>query len=118
MGKIEIEGMEFFAYHGHYEAEQIVGNKFLVDVMVETKMDVPAKTDDLHDAVDYQKIYKLTKREMGLKSHLLENIANRILQAIVEEFKQISKIKVKVSKLNPPMGGKINAVSVTMERDV
>jgi dihydroneopterin aldolase len=78
----------------------------------------PAKSDNLKDAVDYQKIYRLIKKEMGMKSHLLENIAQRIIDAITEYTKKISKIKVKVSKMNPPMGGKINCVSVTMEKDI
>ena len=116
MGKIEIEGMEFFAYHGHYEAEQIVGNRFLVDIMVETDTNKPSQSDNLVDAVDYQKIYQLIKKEMVEKSHLLEHIVNRIIESIISEFKQINFIRVKVSKMNPPMGGKIKKVSVTLER--
>jgi 7,8-dihydroneopterin aldolase/epimerase/oxygenase len=116
MGKIEIEGMEFFAYHGHFKAEQIVGNRFLVDIAVETDTSGPEKTDRLDDAVDYQLIYKLVKREMGEKSHLLENIAGRIIQAVSEKFNKLEHIKVKVSKMNPPMGGKMEKVSVTLEK--
>ena len=116
MGKIEIEGMEFFAYHGHYKAEQIVGNRFLVDISVETNTDVAAKSDDLEDAVDYQKIYKLVKKEMAEKSHLLEHIAQRIINTVTDNFKQIYNIRVKISKMNPPMGGMIKKVSVTLEK--
>ena len=116
MGKIEIEGMEFFAYHGHYKTEQIVGNRFLVDISVETDTNAAAKSDDLENAVDYQKIYKLVKKEMSEKSHLLEHIAQRIINVVTDHFKQISNIRVKVSKMNPPMGGVIKKVSVTLEK--
>ena len=73
--------MEFYAFHGHYKEEQIVGNKFLVDVIIDTDMTLPANTDDLADAVNYQVAYKLIQREMNVKSKLLENIAKRILDA-------------------------------------
>ena len=44
MGLIEIEGMEFYAYHGHFKEEQVVGNKFLVNVSIETDCEKAAKS--------------------------------------------------------------------------
>jgi len=116
MGKIHIENMEFYAFHGHFREEQKVGNKFLVDLIMETDMDIPAGSDNLKDAVNYQRAYQIVKIEMEKKSHLLEHIAGRIISAIYAEMEGIRKIRVKVSKINPPMGGKIGAVSVIMER--
>ena len=116
MGIIRIEDMEFYAFHGHYREEQIVGNKFLVDLTIETAMEIPRSTDNLKDAVNYQKAYQIIKQQMGEKSHLLEHIAGRILDALYSELEGIKKVTVKVSKLNPPMGGKIGSVSVVMSR--
>jgi dihydroneopterin aldolase len=116
MGQIHIENMEFYAFHGHYREEQIVGNKFLVDLTIDTDMQVPSESDNLKDAVNYQRAYQIVKGEMEKKSHLLEHIAGRIITAIYAEMEGIRKITVKVSKINPPMGGKIGAVSVIMER--
>ncbi len=116
MGLIKIENMEFYAYHGHFKEEQIVGNRFLVDLTIETDMQVPAKSDDLNDALDYQKAYNIVKVEMQTKSHLLENIAGRILDTLYNNFSTIKKAEVKVSKMNPPMGGKMERVSVTLSR--
>ena len=116
MGLIQIEGMEFYAFHGHYREEQIVGNKFLVDLTIETSMDIPRSTDNLKDAVNYQKAYQVVKKQMEEKSHLLEHIAGRILDALYSELEGIKKATVKVSKMNPPMGGKIGSVSVVMSR--
>jgi dihydroneopterin aldolase len=116
MGLIEIEGMEFYAYHGHFEQEQVVGNKFLLNVSIETNCTLAGKTDHLNDALDYQKVYTLIKEEMEVKSYLLENICSRILDRLYSEFNCIQKATIKVSKLNPPMGGQINKVSVTMSR--
>jgi dihydroneopterin aldolase len=116
MGLIKIENMEFYAFHGHFKEEQIVGNRFLVDLTIETDMTVPAQSDNLKDAVNYQKAYQIIKTQMSKKSYLLENIAGRILDALFEELEGIKKASVKVSKMNPPMGGKIGSVSVIMER--
>jgi len=116
MGLIQIENMEFYAFHGHYKEEQIVGNRFLVDLTIETDMSIPSKSDNLKDAVNYQKAYQIVKTEMERKSHLLENIAGRILDALYAEMTGIKKATIKVSKLNPPIGGRIGSVSIVMEK--
>ena len=116
MGVIEIEGMEFYAYHGHFAVEQVVGNRFIVDLTLSTDCDRAAKSDDLSDAMDYQALYLIVKEEMQIKSHLLEHVAGRILDRLCSSYKMIQHVKVKISKLNPPMGGQIKKVSVLMER--
>ncbi len=116
MGLIHIENMEFYAYHGHFREERIVGNKFMVDLTLETDMAKPAQSDDINDAVNYQRAYQIIKEQMEIKSHLLENIGKRILDALYEEFSNISRAEVKVSKMNPPIGGKVEKVSVRMSR--
>lgn len=116
MGLIQIENMEFYSFHGHFKEERIVGNKFLVNLTIETDMKVPAVSDNLRDAVNYQRAYEIVKQQMELKSHLLEHIAGRIIDALYAELNGIIKITVKLSKMNPPMGGKIGSVSVVMTR--
>ena len=113
---IQIENMEFYSFHGHFREERIVGNKFLVDLTIETDMKMPQASDNLKDAVNYQRIYEIVKMQMEMKSHLLEHIAGRILDAIYAEMGGITKVIVKVSKMNPPMGGKIGSVSVVISR--
>ena len=108
--------MEFYSYHGHYEEERIVGNRFLVDLTMYTDCTKAAKTDKLKDALDYQKAYDVVKDQMKFKSYLLEHIAGRILDTLFIHFPELDSAEVKVSKLNPPMGGKINAVSVALQR--
>lgn len=116
MGLIQIEGMEFYAFHGHFKEEQIVGNRFLVDLTIEADMEKAMESDSLKDAVNYQRACEIVRQQMGKKSHLLEHIAGRIVEALFAEMKGIRKITVKVSKMNPPMGGKIHSVSVVMSR--
>ena len=116
MGLIRIEDMEFYAFHGHFREEQIVGNHFMVDVEIETDTVKAGSSDDLRDTLNYQKAYLIIKREMETKSHLLEHIATRILDALYNELSGITRAKVKVSKLNPVMGGRIGRVSVEIGR--
>jgi dihydroneopterin aldolase len=116
MGLIQIENMEFYSFHGHFKEERIVGNKFIVDLTIETDMKVPAESDNLKDAVNYQRVYEIVKQQMEMKSYLLEHIAGRILDSVYAEMKGITKATVKVSKMNPPMGGKIGSVSIVITK--
>ncbi|MCK9327388.1 MAG: dihydroneopterin aldolase [Bacteroidales bacterium] len=118
MGLIRIEQMEFYSFHGCYEEERIVGNRFIVDLEMEADCTLPATSDRIKDALNYQVAYKLVKEQMQEKSYLLEHLAARILDTLFAHFEQLERATVKVTKLNPPMGGKIGAVSVELSREV
>jgi dihydroneopterin aldolase len=110
MGKIFLEGIELFAYHGCYKEEQIIGTRFSVDLLVETDTTKAEEGDHLHDTVSYVHLYQLVKKEMEQKSHLLEHVAKRIMDSIRDQFPQITSIELKINKLNPPVGGKMKQV--------
>ena len=114
MSIISIERMEFFAYHGCFEEEQIIGTNFLVDLFIEIETIEAEKTDDLCKTINYQSIYLLVKKEMQQKSKLLEHLGRRILTSLKTEFPEIIDATVKISKLNPPLGGKMQNVSLTI----
>jgi dihydroneopterin aldolase len=116
MGLIRIEDMEFYAFHGHYREEQIVGSHFMVDVEIETDTEIAGESDDLADTLNYQTAYTIVRREMEKTSNLLEHIARRILDALYYELKGIKKVTVRVSKMNPVLGGRIGRVSVEITR--
>lgn len=113
---IELVNMEFYAYHGCFREEQIIGNKFIVTLTVETDLSIPAESDELSDAVNYQELYKLVKKEMEITSKLLEHVAKRIVVSIHQSFPAIKKITVSISKLNPPVGGKVEASRVVLTK--
>jgi len=115
MAIIQIEGMEFYAFHGHFEVEKVAGNRFLVNLTIEADCSKAAQSDRLEDTLDYQKAYLAVREEMAIPSDLLEHVAQRIISRIRTEFPEAGKVKVKVSKMNPPMGGQIEKVSVTLE---
>ncbi len=115
-GIIEIEDMEFYAYHGCFEAEQVVGNKFIVYACIRYDCGNAAQSDRIADALSYQTAYEIIAREMMKNSHLLENVAARMIEAIYAAFPEALHVKIKISKLNPPIGGKVGSTSLTLEK--
>lgn len=106
LGVMELNGMEFHAFHGCLERERREGNLFVVDFKGFYHLGAAARSDRLEDAADYSVIYQLVAREMEQPSALLEHLASRIARAIRASFPEaFSKIEVRVSKLNPPVGG-------------
>ncbi len=114
MSVISIEGMEFFAYHGCFKEEQVIGTKFLIDLFLETDTTEAEKTDNLHDTVNYQLVYQLVKKEMETTSKLLEHVGRRVLDRIQKEFPEVTHARIKIRKLNPPLGGKMDFVSLEL----
>jgi len=115
MSIISVEGMEFFAYHGCFKEEQIIGTKFIVDIHIEANTSIAEKTDDLTKTINYQTVFLLVKKEMQEKSKLLEHVGRRILNSLKAEFNEIETAQLKISKMNPPLGGKIRNVSLTLD---
>lgn len=112
---IELENMEFYAFHGCYEQEKIVGNRFIVDLKFTLDATVAASSDNVADTVSYLDVYGVVKREMEITSDILENVADRILASLAGAFPAIESMSVKISKMTPPLGGQIERVSVAMD---
>ncbi len=113
---IELEEMVFYAYHGCFKEEQVVGNSFIVNISLETEVSKPMLTDNIKDALNYVNVYNAVKEEMAINSHLLEHLTARIINRLFEQFPAIMHATVKVSKMNPPMGGQMKSVSITLKR--
>lgn len=114
MAKIAIEGMEFFSYHGHFKEETVIGTKFLVDLFFETNTYQAELSDLLEDTINYQTVYLLVKEQMQKPSNLIESVARRIIEALMLNFPEIEYAELKLQKLNPPLGGQIRSVSITL----
>ncbi|PRY94392.1 dihydroneopterin aldolase [Marinilabilia salmonicolor] len=115
-GIIELEEMEFYAYHGCFREENVVGNRFLVNISIRTDMTRPMQTDNINDALNYVQVYNLVRTEMQQTSNLLEHVTARVMDSLCRHFPDIEWLRVKISKMNPPMGGQMRNVSVTLER--
>ena len=117
MSTIAIEGMTFCAYHGCMEEEQVIGNTFVVDLYLESDTRKAEQSDDLNDTTDYAEAYNIVKREIEIPSKLLEHVGRRILDAIKKSFPEVESAELKVAKMNPPISGQAESVSVTLIED-
>ncbi len=114
MHKILVEGIKVYAYHGCLEEEGKIGTNYVVDVTMETDFAEAAKTDDLKKTIDYVTVYNIVKAEMAIRSKLIEQVGQRIVDRLKKEFSSLKKLEVKVTKLNPPMNGDVEKVSIVI----
>ena len=114
MGIIQVNNIKLYAFHGCLEEESKIGSDYRVDVEVKVDLKKSAKTDELSDTVDYVHLNKIVKEEMAIRSKLLEEVAKRILDRILNEIAIVKSAKVEVSKLNPPIGGDVEGVTIIM----
>jgi len=112
MSKITLKNMSFHAYHGVLEQEQRLGNTFTVTLSYETDSATAEQSDNLDDTLDYQKVYEVVKEQMETPSHLIEHIARRIFDSVMKKFPRIKNLNVKLTKLHPPLGRKVESVRV------
>lgn len=121
MGKLGIEGMKFYAYHGHYEAENIIGNYYVVDAYFTMNLNKAGQSDKIADTVNYEEVYQICAETMEFQFELIEKVAKYILDEILLLLKRKKKdgediaVKVRVRKLNPPMNGPVESSFVEME---
>ena len=114
MGIIKVENIRVFANHGCLAEETKIGSDYRVDLEVKADLQASAKTDKLSDTVDYVFLNRVIRDEMKKPSHLLETVAKRILMRIFKEDALVKKATVWVSKINPPIGGDVEMVTIKM----
>ena len=117
MGLIAIEGMKFYAFHGYYPEEQLIGTEFMVDVYVGVNISTAAESDQLTDTVNYETIFRISKAEMSKKSKLIEHVAQRIMNKIKTFYANIESLKIRISKFNPPLGSTVNRTFIELSED-
>lgn len=115
MHKIIVEGIKIYAYHGCLIEEGKIGCNYIVDVTMEIDFTEAARTDDLYKTIDYVIVYNIVKTQMAIRSHLIEHVGQRIVTELKKEFTTLKGVEVKVSKLNPPMNGNVEKVSIIIK---
>ena len=111
-GSIRLQDMRFYAYHGVMEQERRVGGEYLVSLQVEADLIGAVMSDAVADTVNYAELYDVVRQEMAQPSQLLEHVAGRIGQRVLDEFPQVTALTVRVTKCNPPMGADCKGASV------
>ena len=109
--------MKLHAYHGCQEFKKRDGNTFLVNLILELNTEKAEISDKLEDTLNYQEVYDVVKHEMEIPSNLIEHAARRIFDALIENFPQILHLNLRLSKLNPPLGGDVKSVSVEIRKN-
>ena len=118
MSQIALEGMQFYAYHGYYEEEQIIGNNYVVDVYIDYNFIPAVIEDDLYKTINYETIFLICQKEMKIKTRLIETIAVRILQALKYQFNNLKAISIIIKKENPMPGVKVANSQVSIEQSL
>jgi len=115
MGIIRLKNIRTFSYHGCLVEESKIGSDYRVDLEIHADLSKSVKSDDLADTVDYVHLNKIIVEEMAVRSKLLEHVAKRIVDRIFIELPEITKTLVEVSKINPPIGGDVEQVTIILE---
>lgn len=115
-GRISLEGLELHAFHGVYPHERESGNWFEVDISVETDILEGAIEDDLEKTVNYETLYQIVKDEMDKPSKLLETVAEKIVVRVLDDLPAVQVVDLKISKVNPPIGGKCKKASLWIRK--
>ncbi len=115
VGIIKLNNIRVYAHHGCLTEEGKIGSDYRVDLKVKADLALSALSDELSDTVDYVHLNKIVKEEMAVRSKLLEHVAQRILDRIFTDLKQVTKAEVSVAKVNPPLGGDVASVSITLK---
>jgi len=116
LGKVKVNNIRVYAYHGCLVEEGKIGSEYRVDVSVKANLSKSADTDDLKDTVDYVHLNRIVREEMAIRAKLLEHVAKRIMSRIFKEIPLVNKAKISVSKINPPIGGNVALVSVILKK--
>ena len=116
MGTIKLENIRVFANHGCLKEETAIGSDYRVDLTVKADLSTSAVSDELSDTIDYVFLNKVVREEMNKPSKLLETVAKRILSRIFNEDQLVRKATVAVSKINPPIGGDVEMVTIKLTK--
>ncbi len=109
---ISLKNVRVYAYHGCLLEEAKIGSNYRVDMSVWCDFLKSAETDKLSDTLNYVTLNRIIREEMAIRANLLENVAWRIIKRIKTDFGQVKQIEIEVAKLNPPINGDVEAVSV------
>ena len=115
MGKVRVDNIRVYAHHGCLKEETAIGSEYRVDVSVNADLSQASISDRLAETVDYVHINYIVKEEMNIPSKLLEHVGKRIIKRIFDEIAIVNKAEVSVSKINPPIGGDVEKVTVVLK---
>ena len=115
MSTIKLKNIRTFSYHGCLIEEGKIGSDYAVNLTVDANLEESTLTDHLGDTVDYVHLNRIVVQEMAIRSQLLEHVAKRINTRVLAELPMVQKTIVEVSKINPPIGGDVESVTIKLK---
>lgn len=117
MDKIIMNNLAFYSYHGAMKEENVLGQKFYLDIELSCDISDAGKTDKVEDTVHYGEVYNIIKNIMDNEQYnLIEKVAERIIEDIFEEFNKVKEIEVTVKKPEAPVPGIYDYFGVKIRR--
>lgn len=117
MDKITIDKLEIFANHGVYPEENVLGQKFIISVVLYTSTRKAGVTDELSFSVNYGEVSHFIRKYMTKNTwKLLECAAEHLAQAILLEYPLVKKLDLEIQKPWAPIALPLNTVSVKITR--
>lgn len=113
--KIFVNGIKCYAFHGCLPEEGRIGGHYIVDVELGTDFTTAAANDTLSDTIDYVDVNRIVVEEMAVRSKLIEHVGQRIANRIQNELSGIANLKIKITKLCPPINGDVDSVAILIE---
>ena len=117
MGKIYVNDIRCYAFHGCMKEESQIGTHYRVDVVVDTDLKTAAMSDTLADTVDYVSIAAIVKETMQTRAKLIEVVLYRIQDRIFREHNSVEAVDIKIEKQNPPINADVHSVAVQLEAE-
>ena len=111
---VKVENLKIYSFHGCMKEEEIIGSDYVVNARAVCQLEQETFNDDITQTVDYVDIARIIKREMAVRSKLLESVVRRILSSCLEEIIVLEEITVSVSKINPPINADVESVTVSL----
>ncbi|MBU8881388.1 dihydroneopterin aldolase [Bacillus sp. FJAT-29790] len=117
MDKIMVNQMAFYGYHGVFPEETRLGQRFLIDLTVDADLKEAGETDNLEHSINYGDLFQVCKDVVeGKPFKLIEAVAEKIAGEILDRFKAVDLVTVKVVKPDPPIPGHYESVAVEITR--
>jgi dihydroneopterin aldolase len=111
MFTIRLEDLHFFSRIGVMEQERVVGNEFRVDIAFDLPSD-DFVDEDLSTTISYADVYDYVSECMNTECLLLETVAKRIGEGLLNKYERIFNIRVKICKLSVPVVNMTGCASV------
>ena len=112
---IEVNGIKLYAFHGCLPEEGQIGGNYVIDITITTDFTEASHTDELNKTVDYVVVNKIVKEEMAIRSKLIEHVGQRIVSRLKSEVSNIDALRIKVTKVSPPINGDVDNVAIIIE---